>query len=159
MKLQQTFKYLLLTALLSLSSGIASADNHESMEPNVDLSKETPSGTIEMSSTSVNLLFGGSWGTGTLNYQGKSYPFKVKGLQAGGIGISAADAVGNVYFLKNIEDFEGKYGYRKGGATAYKGSTRATYDNTKGVVFTLREKTTGAALALGLGGINIKFEK
>lgn len=139
--------------LLTLTSSFALA------EENVDLSKVTPSGTIEMSSTSVSLLFGGSWGSGTLEYQGKTYPFKVKGLSAGGAGIKTSDAVGKVYFLKSIDDFEGQFAYRQAGATAYKGKTRATYDNNKGVVFTLEEKTTGAALSLGLGGINIVLEK
>jgi len=152
---QKLFKYLLLSILLMLSSGFATAD--EAMPSNVDLSKETPAATIELSSTSVRLLFGGSWGSGTLHYRGISYPFKVKGLSVGGIGIKEVDAVGEVYFLKNINDFEGKYAYRSAGATAYKGSTRSTYDNNKGVVFTLNAKTTGLALSIGLGGIDIQL--
>jgi hypothetical protein len=160
LKTQQTFLSLLLAALLTLTSAFAiAADEDASMAPNVDLSTVTPSGTIEMSSTSISLLFGGSWGSGTLHYQGKSYPFKVKGLNAGGIGVNTADATGDVYFLNSIDDFGGIFSYRKAGATAYKGSTRSTFDNNKGVVFTLKEKTTGAALSIGLGGVEIQMEK
>ncbi|MCW8962204.1 MAG: hypothetical protein OQL16_00315 [Gammaproteobacteria bacterium] len=154
------FKHIILAVLLTVASSAAVAEESGNYEPNVDLSKVTPSGTIEMNSTSIRLLFGGSWGTGTLHYQGKSYPFKVKGLSAGGIGVKAVDAVGEVYFLNRLEDFEGQYGFRSGGLTVYKGeNSRSTYDNNKGVVFTLKAKTTGLALSLGLGGISIAMEK
>ena len=157
MKFQKLSKHLLLAMLLMLASGFAAAAEDTSMAPNVDLSKETPSATIELSSTSVRLLFGGSWGTGTLHYKDISYPFKVKGLSVGGIGIKAVDAVGKVYFLDKVVDFEGKFAYRSAGVTAYKGSTRSTYDNNKGVVFTLDAKTTGLALSIGLGAIDIQL--
>lgn len=152
----QSFKSLIIIALLAMTSSTVMA---EESELNVDLSKETPSATLEINQTSVRLLLGGSWGTGTLHYKNMSYPFKIKGLSAGGIGIKTIDAVGKVYFLNKMEDFEGTYGYRSGGATAYKGKSRSTYDNKKGVLFTLDAKSTGLALSLGVGGVSIEFEK
>jgi len=156
MYLQNIFKSFLLAMLLSLTSGVAMA---EEVAANRDLSKVKPSGIIEIESTSIRLLLGGSWGSGTLHYQGKAYPFKVKGLSAGGIGVDKVDAIGNVYFLNKLEDFEGEFAYRTGGATAIEGSSKSTYDNNKGVAFTLAGKSTGLALTLGLGAISISMEK
>ena len=150
------YKFLLLSLLLGIASGPAIA---EEAPANRDLSKEIPAGIIEIESTSIRLLLGGNWGSGTLHFQGKHYPFKVKGLSAGGIGIDKVDAIGRVYFLNMLEDFEGQYSYRTAGATAIDGSSTSTYDNNKGVVFTLHGKTTGLGLSLGLGGISISLEK
>ncbi|WP_455198589.1 hypothetical protein [Kaarinaea lacus] len=156
MLIHQPLKALIIVALLAMTSGTSMAEESES---NVDLSKETPSATLEISQTSVRLLVGGSWGSGTLHYNNMSYPFKIKGLSAGGIGVKTIDAVGKVYFLNKVEDFEGNYGYRSAGATAYKGQSRSTFDNKKGVIFTLDAKNTGLALSLGVGGVSIEFEK
>ena len=158
MNIHKSIQHILMAMLLVLVSNFVVAEEASS-EPNIDLSKQTPAATNEMNSTSVRLLFGGSWGSGTLHYQGKSYPFKVKGLSVGGLGVKAVDAVGDVYFLEKLEDFQGKFAFRSAGATAYKGTGRSTYDNNKGVVFTLRAKTTGLALSLGLGAIDIVMEE
>ena len=51
-----------------------------------------------------------------LTYKGKTYPFKVEGLSVGEVGITKAEATGNVFTLKKIEDFSGIY--RAAGAGA-----------------------------------------
>ena len=155
MPISHTLKGLLLTFALML---VPVASLAEESPANRDLTREAPAGMIEIESTSIRLLMGGNWGTGTLHFRGKHYPFKVKGLSAGGIGIEKLDAIGNIYFLDKLEDFAGTYSFRTGGATAIEGSTKGTYENKQGVVFTLVGKSTGLALALGVGSISITLE-
>jgi hypothetical protein len=157
MKTHMKFKHILLSMTLMVWTGIAFAADSSSIQE-IDLTNETPSGVIELKSTSVRLLAGGSWGDGTLHYQGKAYPFKVKGLSVGGIGIKAIDAIGEVYFLDRLEDFAGNYGTATVGATAYKGATKSTYNNNQGVVITLKAKTKGVSLTLGISGMMISMQ-
>ena len=155
---KKLFLNLLLTVLLTLTN-IALASDQAEEQRYIDFSKETPSGTVEIQSKSIRLLVGGNWGSGTLHYQGKAYPFKVKGLSVGGVGYTAVDAIGEVYFLNNLEDFSGKYGAGTIGATAVKGAGAGTLENNKGVILTLKGKTTGLALSLGASGISIQLEE
>src|SRR5436305_6273772 len=52
------------------------------------------SGYVRMNELQAAYLGSGSAGSGTLNYQGRSYPFSVGGLGVGGIGISTIQARG-----------------------------------------------------------------
>src|SRR5262245_65600014 len=84
--------------------------------------KKTPDGTIKLSEGSVAAGIGWSWGHGTLNYKGKTQKFKVEGLYVGEVGITKAEATGNVFNLKSVEDFGGIYGAEGAGAYEAKGS-------------------------------------
>lgn len=68
---------------------------------------EQPDGTVKMTGRSVAAGVGFSWGSGVLTYKGKEYPFSISGLSAGDIGFSSAELSGEVFNLKNIEDFNG----------------------------------------------------
>ena len=148
---------LLLVAIGLNTSALAA----EGDDPQYDRWKDAkPVATVEIKATSVKFLVGGGWGSGTLYYKGKEYPFKMKAGRAGGIGWSKLDATGDVYFLEKLEDFPGTYGGVTSGMT---GGTKsagdaATVENSKGVAMRLRAKSTGLALSIGAGGMNIKFE-
>src|SRR5262245_2029391 len=80
-----------------------------------------PAGPVTLTEGSVAVGIGWSWGKGVLTYKGKTYPFKVEGLSVGELGITKAQATGNVFTLKNLEDFSGIYRAAGAGATAVKG--------------------------------------
>jgi len=147
--------------LALLASVTAYADSHEKDNEFTDYSKMTPSATLEFDVTSVKLIAGASWGSGTLNYEGKSYPLKVKAGSAGGIGYRSMKGTGKVYELKNLEDFAGIYGGGTAGVTlGNKGGGVSTIENGKGVVIqATATDSSGAQLALSLGGIEIAFDK
>ena len=65
--------------------------------------------TLTLTQGQVAAGIGWSWGKGVLKYQGKEYPFKVKGLSVVDIGITKASASGKIYGLKQLEDFNGTY--------------------------------------------------
>lgn len=157
---KQTYFSMLAAAFALLMTGSAYASSHEEQEFR-DFSKMEPSGTVEFDITSVKLIAGAQWGSGTLRYQGKAYPLKVKALSAGGVGIKTAKGSGNVYDLKRLEDFAGKYGGGTVGATVgTKGAGKLTFENGKRVVlqFTVTD-SAGAQLSLGLEGVEIELDK
>ena len=65
--------------------------------------------TLTLTQGQVAAGIGWSWGKGVIKYQGKEYPFKVKGLSVIDIGITKASASGKIYGLKQLEDFNGTY--------------------------------------------------
>ena len=124
-----------------------------------DLSNLEKSGTVTFEVKSVKLIAGASWGTGTLNYQGKSYPIKVKAASVGGIGYRSLKGVGDVYNLKRLEDFAGTYAGGGAGVTvADMGGGSSLLENGKEVLIEAKvTDSEGVQLALSAGGIQIKF--
>jgi len=115
--------------------------------------------TVTLDEEEIRLLLGGDKGKGVLTFQGKKYPFTIKGLTAGGIGIQKVHASGNVYFLKKVEDFTGKYTELTAGATAAKGIGTASFQNNRGVYMSMKERATGLALSLGIGVMEVELAK
>src|SRR5262245_38950687 len=115
--------------------------------------------TVKLTEGSVAAGIGWSWGRGTLNYKGKTYHFKVEGLSVGEVGVTKAEASGNVYSLKNVEDFSGIYRAASVGGTAVKGGTATTLQNEKGVLMDLKSATQGASLKLAVEGLKLTLEK
>ncbi len=119
---------------------------------------EKPVGTLKIDETQVMLLIGGDAGGGKLDFEGKTYDFKTKGLQIGGVGIQSIHLTGDVYDLKNVLDFPG--GYLAFEASATFGDASATgiwLKNGNGVVIHLKASGEGVALDLAAEGLDIKF--
>ena len=95
-----------------------------------------------------------------MHYQGKDYPFHLKGLRVGAIiGLTKSSATGEVRALNKLEDFEGNYSAIAVGAAVGKGADASSFQNNKGVVISLKQKTSGLALDLGVTAAEIKFKK
>ena len=92
-----------------------------------------PDATVKLSEGTVAAGIGWSWGKGTLTYKGKAHRFKVEGLDVGDVGITKAEATGNVFNLKKVEDFSGIYRAAAIGGTAVKGAGATALQNEKGV--------------------------
>lgn len=140
----------------------ASAVPEETVKPRhtaEEIAKAKPSGTFEVQAEQIRLLIGGGSGKGVLTYQGKQYPFTVKGLSLGGVGWTKVDASGTVYFLEKLEDFAGKYSSVSIGATVGAGAGGSQFENNKGVFLSVKSKTEGIGLSLGVGGVQIEFAK
>lgn len=126
----------------------------------VELEKTKPSATVEFEVAQFRLIFGGQKGKGVLNYQGKKYPFAIKGASVGAsIGYTETEATGTVHFLNKVEDFAGKYSGVDAGGTFVKGAGASSFENSKGVIMSLKSKSKGAALVLGMDGLEIELDK
>jgi hypothetical protein len=116
-----------------------------------------PMGSVSIDLTSVAAGIGASWGSGTLRFEGKIYPFKVSGLTVGDVGISTINAVGNVYNLKSASDIAGNYVAAGAGLTLAGGIGGVTMKNQKGVLINLYTVQQGLQLTIGPQGFNIQM--
>jgi len=121
--------------------------------------EEKPDATLKLSQGQVAAGIGWSWGKGVLTYKGKDYSFKVSGLSVGDVGITKAEAVGNVYNLKKISDFNGNYTSAAAQGTVGGGAGASTMKNQNGVVVNLTSTTQGVNFKLAAEGVKFTLEK
>ena len=94
---------------------------------------KAPDATFRYSGGAVGIGVGGSWGHGTLRFQGKDYPFRMRGLDVGNIGASKITASGDVYKLKSVADFNGTYAAASAGVAVAGGASGTAMKNDRGV--------------------------
>jgi hypothetical protein len=118
------------------------------------------SGTITVTATSVAAGIGWSWGSGTLTLlDGSQHQFKVSGLDVVAVGIKQATGVGNVYNMKKLEDFEGKYVKAAAGIAVGGGAGATSMRNDKGVVINITGVGQGVDLRLAVSGMDVTLAK
>ncbi len=117
--------------------------------------EEKPDATLKLSKGQVGVGIGWSWGDGVLTFKGKHYPFKVGGLSVVDVGITKANAVGKVYHLKKLSDFNGTYTAATAEGTVGGGAGVSTMKNQNGVVIDLVSTTQGVNFKLA--GEGVKF--
>jgi hypothetical protein len=114
--------------------------------------------TIHFSGGAAGFIVGVHSGSGTLTYQGKTYPLKVSGLGVGTIGVSSFTADGTVTGLTRPQDIEGTYGAVTASATAGVGAGGIDMKNDKGVEIQAHTSSVGLKLTLAPGGVTIKLK-
>lgn len=114
---------------------------------------------VQLSSGTIAAGIGYSWGHGTLNYNGKQYPFKIDGLDVGSVGVHEANSRGEVCNLTRLEDFNGNYAGVAAGATVGGGGSAMTLRNQNGVVLDLTSTTQGVSFTLAPSGVNINLQR
>jgi hypothetical protein len=134
-------------SLLSVGQTVAAAQD------------KAPDATFRYSGGAVGLGVGGSWGHGTLRFQGKDYPFRMRGLDVGNIGASKITASGDVYNLTNIADFSGTYAAASAGAAVAGGAAGTAMKNDRGVVIRMTSTAEGLQFKLAVEGVTIELEK
>ncbi len=119
-----------------------------------------PVGKVTIAERQFGLLLGGSTGSGTLTFQGKKYPFKIKGLSAGAnVGISKMSATGAVYDLKQVSQFPGTYTKFESSIALGGGVGGLHLKNEHGVIMNLRSRTKGLDLNIGnMSGMTVTME-
>jgi hypothetical protein len=147
--------FLTICFLLLVNSGCSSTSGHQASTAAGD---PDASGTVVIDETQAMLIIGGSYGGGTLNFQGEAYPFKAKGLKLGGAGIHKIHLTGDVYKLNNVADFAGTYFVAEAGITLVKGMGGFWMKNSAGVTLHLKASAEGLALAVGIEGMELSLE-
>ncbi len=138
---------------LSIFSGPIKAQN----EIPVNL---TVTGTISVNLKVYALALGqtANTSTGVLTFQGKKYPFTVRGigLNKNQIGASHLVANGEVFGLEDLSAFEGSYFQISGGITGQNGQSTLRNDNK--VWLHLKGWSNGPVVISDQGAI-VKFSK
>ena len=143
---------LLVVLCLTVTLGFARGGGKSSQEP--------PDAILRLSGGSFAAGIGFSWGEGTLTYKGKTYPVSVNGMSIGKVGITNSTAVGEVYHLRKLTDFDGKYTSAGGGLTLVGGvSVVSTMQNQNGVSINLHSTTRGVpTFTIGRAGVDMRIK-
>jgi hypothetical protein len=132
-------------------TGFTQAATHESR----------PDATLRMTMGGVHLGIGGSSGSGTLTYRGKNYPFKVSGMAIGRVGVTNSSAVGDVFNLRHLQDFNGNYtvsGAGTRGVTLGAGKTGTIMSNQAGVIVRISSTQKGVAVNATGGSLTMQLQ-
>jgi hypothetical protein len=123
---------------------------------------QSSDGTLKITRRSVAEGIGLTWGEGVLVYQGKEYPFTFHAsgrLREVDVKMTAAELSGQVFNLKNLEDFNGNYKISDSEKVPSSGGTRATVTNQKGVRVNLVSNIEGRKFSVAREGIDIELKK
>src|SRR5215472_4319859 len=120
-----------------------------------------PDATLRMTIGGVHLGIGGSSGSGTLTFRGKNYPFRVSGMAVGRVGVTSSSAVGDVFNLRHLQDFNGQYtvsGAGTRGVTLGAGRTGTIMSNQAGVIVRISSTQKGVAVNATGGGLTMQLQ-
>ena len=117
-----------------------------------------PSGTIRISSKTVAIGVGVSWGDGSLTLQGKTYPFSVDGLSVVDLGVANITSSGEVFNLRDVADFSGNYTAGEAGIAIGGGPSDTIMKNERGVVIRLHGTQQGGRLTLAAQGVKLQLK-
>lgn len=121
-----------------------------------DISGLSPSGYVTLTETFVVALGGGS---GTLQFQGREYPFTLIGAVVGpSASVTKISVSGEVYKLNTVSEFPGAYAQRSGPPGLQKaGAGDLWLENKAGVIMHLTGKSSGVMLSLGRDEILVRM--
>jgi hypothetical protein len=118
------------------------------------------SGTVRINFIKAGWVIGGSVGSGTLTFQGRTYPLTVGGLSYGlTFGGSQTILRGRVSNIFRPSDIEGVYGAAGAGATIIRGPQAIILTNQKGAVLELSGQQTGLMVNLDLSGMALSLRR
>jgi hypothetical protein len=123
---------------------------------------QAPDGTVKITSRTVAPAIGLEWGEGVLTYKGRNYPFT---FRAGGRfrnvdgEITTVELSGQVFNLKNLEDFDGNYQTVEIEGPDSGGGTRARIKNQNGVVVNVASIVKGRKFNLTREGLDVQLKK
>jgi hypothetical protein len=146
-------KIAILSLVVAAMTGFTQAATHHH--------ESKPDATLRLSTGGFALGIGVNWGSGTLTYQGKNYPVKVKGLSVGRVGATSSSAYGEVFNLKHLQDFNGHYnvsGAGTRGVTLGAGKTGTLMSNQAGVIVRISSTQNGVAVNATGGGVDLQLK-
>jgi hypothetical protein len=116
------------------------------------------SGTIRFNVIKAGIVIGGSGGSGTIVFHGRSYPLAIGGVSYGfTFGASAINFVGTVSNIRTPSDVNGVYGAAGAGVAIGRGAGAIVLTNQNGAVLTLSGRQAGLIVAADLNGLVISL--
>jgi hypothetical protein len=114
------------------------------------------SGNIQFTVLKGGWFIGASGGSGTLFFQGKSYPISIGGISAGLVfGASETRFRGTVTNIRRASDVAGVYGAVGAGGALGAGAQVIQLRNEKGALLRLSGQQVGLQINLDLSGLTI----
>ncbi len=119
--------------------------------------RRSTTATIEMDNWAIAFGIGGVWGSGTVDYNGRTYDIKVGGFDFLDFGIAKASGTGIVTNLNSIEDIEGTYSIVNPAFAIIGGAGGWSMENDRGVQIGIHNYQIGARVGVGPGGLTIQL--
>ena len=117
------------------------------------------SGYVSLTIYKAGWVIGGSGGSGTLEFHGRTYGLSVGGLDYGLVfGGSKTVLHGPVKNIERASDVEGIYGAAGAGLAVGKGARAIVLTNQKGAILELSGKQVGLIANLDLSGLAITLD-
>ncbi len=114
------------------------------------------SGSISFNVLKAGFVIGGSGGSGTLTFHGRSYPISIGGISYGfTFGASETRFRGTVSNIHRPSDVAGVYAAGNVGAALGRGAQAIVLTNEKGAVLSLSGRSAGAIVSADLNGLAI----
>lgn len=114
------------------------------------------SGTVRLTIYKAGWIIGGSGGSGTLHFQGRSYRLSTGGLDYGLVfGGSKTVLYGRVRNINRPSDVAGVYGAAGAGLAVGRGARAIVLVNQKGAVLELSGRQVGLLANVDLSGLAI----
>jgi len=115
-------------------------------------------GTIHLTVVKAGFIVSTGSGTGTLDYQGRTYRLSVSSFGSGTIGVSGGELVGTAHNLRTAADIAGTYKAAAAGLTVGAGGQVARFQNENGVILELVGAQLGLSVSLGSAGMTIALQ-
>jgi hypothetical protein len=113
-------------------------------------------GSIRFSVIKAGFVIGGSGGSGTLTFHGRTYRLGIGGISYGfTFGASETRFHGTVSNIRRPSDVSGVYAAGNVGAAVGRGAQAIVLANPKGAVLTLTGRSVGAIVSADLNGLAI----
>ena len=116
------------------------------------------SGSISFRILKAGFVVGGSGGSGTLTFHGKSYPISIGGLSYGfTFGASETRFHGRVSNITRPSDVAGVYAAANAGGAVGAGAQAIVLTNQKGAVLSLVGRSAGVIISVDLNGLALSL--
>jgi hypothetical protein len=116
------------------------------------------SGSISFRILKAGFVVGGSGGSGTLTFHGKSYPISIGGLSYGfTFGASETRFHGRVSNITRPSDVAGVYAAANAGGAVGAGAQAIVLTNQKGAVLSLIGRSAGVIISVDLNGMALSL--
>lgn len=117
------------------------------------------SGHVRLTIWKAGWVIGGSGGSGSLEFQGRTYPLSVGGIDYGLVfGGSKTVLTGRVRNIERPSDVAGVYGAAGAGLAVGKGARAIVLTNQKGAILELSGRQVGLIANLDLSGLAITLK-
>jgi hypothetical protein len=116
-------------------------------------------GSISFRVIKAGIVIGGSVGSGTLTFHGRSYRLSIGGISYGfTFGASETRFHGTVSHINRASDVAGVYAAGNVGAAVGRGAQAIVLTNQNGAVLTLTGSSVGAIVSADLNGMAITMK-
>ena len=120
----------------------------------VSLPARADGGSIRFTVIKAGFVIGGSAGSGTLNFHGRTYRLSIGGISYGfTFGASETRFHGTVSNIRRASDVAGVYAAGNVGAAVGRGAQAIVLTNQHGAVLTLTGNSVGAIVSADLNGL------